>query len=366
MPEMVKPRALSTERLFENLDGVLRKALPSGWRAKLEPAGPAPNYSGTRYVHLALATVLHPDARLEVVSPTSKRIAFLVEIKQHLSPSHYVRFLPLYKQARWLVAAPVIGPRTRAVLTEADINWFDLRGDCRIHADGLFIERLSRVRQTDSSSRDTSRRYVRNLFGGAALRIVRWLLIEPTREWALAEMAKRAHASLGFVSRAFATLERDAYIERKSGGVRLRDFDSLLQAWAAAAPPSDEHLPRVSLGDSEATLAQIRAAAGPPSYALTAEAAAELVAPFARYSRVEMYVEQAKPWEKLLQLAPVSRGANVVLIHPEDPGVFDGAEERRGLRIVSWPQRYVDLYRRGGAAAEAAAFMKERRTAGHR
>src|SRR5450756_711779 len=41
-------------------------------------------------------------------------------------------------------------------------------------------------------------------------------------------------------------------------------------------------------------------------------------------------------------------------------GVFDGVFERDGLSLASRPQLYVDLVRRGGAAAEAAAFIRER------
>jgi hypothetical protein len=43
-----------------------------------------------------------------------------------------------------------------------------------------------------------------------------------------------------------------------------------------------------------------------------------------------------------------------------DTGVFDGSFQRDGVLLTSRPQLYVDLVRRGGAAAEAAAFMRER------
>ena len=64
--------------------------------------------------------------------------------------------------------------------------------------------------------------------------------------------------------------------------------------------------------------------------------------------------------DRALSLTPVPRGGNVVLIRPVDRGVFDGVFERDGLSLASRPQLYVDLVRRGGAAAEAAAFIRER------
>lgn len=47
-----------------------------------------------------------------------------------------------------------------------------------------------------------------------------------------------------------------------------------------------------------------------------------------------------------------------VLSH--DRGIFDGSFTRDGVPLVSRPQLYVDLKRRSGAAAESAAFLRER------
>jgi hypothetical protein len=73
-----------------------------------------------------------------------------------------------------------------------------------------------------------------------------------------------------------------------------------------------------------------------------------------------MYVQDVAGWDRALGLTSVPRGGNVVLIKPADAGVFDGSFERDGVPLTSRPQLYVDLVRRGGAAAEAAAFMRER------
>jgi hypothetical protein len=107
-------------------------------------------------------------------------------------------------------------------------------------------------------------------------------------------------------------------------------------------------------------LRRVRELEAPSPYAITAEAAAEQIAPHARFSRVEIYVDDPEAWDRALSLTPVPRGGNVVLIRPADRGVFDGVFERDGLTLASRPQLYVDLVRRGGAAAEAAAFIRER------
>ena len=73
-----------------------------------------------------------------------------------------------------------------------------------------------------------------------------------------------------------------------------------------------------------------------------------------------MYVDDLPGWDRSLGLATVPRGGNLVLIKPFEAGVFDGAFGRDGLRLVSRLQLYVDLMRRGGAAAYAAASIRER------
>jgi hypothetical protein len=135
----------------------------------------------------------------------------------------------------------------------------------------------------------------------------------------------------------------------------------LLAHSGARREPADVSLERVSLADGpSAVLRRVRDVEVPSPYAITAEAATEQIAPRARFSRVEIYVDDPDAWDRALSLTLVPRGGNVVLIRPVDRGVFDGAFEREGLLLASRPQLYVDLVRRGGAAAEAAAFIRER------
>ncbi len=175
-------------------------------------------------------------------------------------------------------------------------------------------------------------------------------------------MADRAGATEGFVSRTFKTLARDAYVERARRATRPADPGGLLDAWVASRPQAEQVREAVSLfGGLEALLHRIADVSPSPGYALTAEAAADRVSPYARYSRVELYVtDLADPWDELLELTTVPRGGNVILHLSADAGIFDGAFETQGLRVVSRPQMYVDLVRREGAAAEAAATLRER------
>lgn len=338
---------MRTERdLIEGLEKALGSALPKGWQARVLRKDPDDRRT---------------DATLEVISPNGSRISACVEVKRRAEPALIVREVDwLRRCGAALLVAPRVSSRARQILDEAGISWIEPEGDCRIAIDGLFIERLGRELPRRMPGAPETR-YVSDLFSGGALRVVRWLLIEPERSWTLADIADRTGLTLGFVSRTLKTLARDAYVERVRGATRLTDRDALLDAWAATPAPPESAFECVATVDGpEALLLMIRAFTAPRPYAVTAEAAAERLAPFARFSRVDMYVDDVAGWDRALGLTSVPRGGNLVLIKPVDPGVFDGSFERDGVLLTSRPQLYVDLVRRGGAAAEAAAFMRER------
>jgi hypothetical protein len=333
--------------LRQSLEADLQATLPTGWRAAFSPGRPPsrPEIDGV----------------LDLVAPTGERSQARVEFKARLEPAQLVRELPwLTKSAASLVVAPQISARARRLLNEAGVSWYEPDGDYRIAIGGLFIERLvDQSKRRSVGASDT--RFVADPFAGGALRVARWLMIEPGRSWSIAKMADRTGLTLGFVSRTFKTLARDAYVERVRGATRLVDRDALLDAWATAQKPKDSAFERAAtVGGPEALLRMILTLTAPSPYAVTAEAAADKLAPFARFNRVEMYVDDVASWDRALDLTAVPRGGNLVLIKPVDAGVFDGKFESHGVLLTSRPQLYVDLVRRGGAAAEAAAFMRER------
>lgn len=301
------------------------------------------------------------DAYADLTAPSGERATACVEFQARAEPAAVARLVPwLQRCGAAILVAPVIGARAREILADAGISWIEPDGDCRIGLGSLFIERLSR-RPVRREADAPGSRYVADLFSGAALRIVRRLLIQPDRSWTLADMATVTGLTQGFVSRTFKTLARDAYLDRVRGASRIVDRDALLAAWAVAPAPEDAVLERVAtIGGPEAILRAIRALDGPPQYAITAEAAADRLAPFTRFARVELYVTDPTSWDEALRLTPVARGGNVILIRATDSGALDGSFERDGVTLASRPQLYVDLVRRGGAAAEAAAFMRER------
>lgn len=335
--------------LLDRVGAWFDRSLPRGWEWRLSQAGPTQGRS--RF-----------DAVLTLISPGGRKSNLPVELKGRALPAEIARELAVPSQRRLLLSAPRISERARRLLQEAGVSWLELEsGDCRIEADDLFIERLVGSASGRWRPEEARQRYVADLFSGSALRIVRRLLIEPERTWKLVDMAGLADVTPAFVSRVFATLERDAYLSKERGATRLKDREALLDAWTAAPAPRERRFERVFVQPGILSLLPVRPA-GPvsdPDYALTAEVAAEQIAPFASWRTIEMYVRDVKTWDDRLRLQSVPRGGNHVLIVSSDPGIFDGAFAQ-GLVLASRPQVYVDLKRRGGAAGEAADFLRKR------
>jgi hypothetical protein len=327
-----------------------RERLPPGWSWQLQP--------------VANTADAGADATLRIRSPSGQKARFSVQVKSVVFPKDIAQ-TRTGRQGPFLLVAPRISPRSRRILDDSGASWIETEsGDARIVAGDIFIERSTEGASGRWRPEDERRRWVADPFSGAALRVVRWLLIEPDRGWKLADMASRARVTPAFVSRVFNTLARDAFIEKARGATRLSDRDGLLDAWVAADPPPDQRFERATVHpgilDEIAAFGTEAGLVPDAAFALTAEVAAEQIAPFASWNTIEMYVREVEGWDERLRLRPVPRGGNLVLIVPSDPGVFDGAVSVQRLVLASRPQVYVDLKRRGGAAAETADFLKER------
>jgi len=312
--------------------------------------------------------VTHPvqaiDALLVTIDPHGARYPLFVEFKRHVAPADVQPLVAQYAGQQAVVVADAVSPRSREELRKAGWGWIDLgTREVLLTIGGLSIDKqIPRPRKWAGTFPEGR---VKKLFDGASLRVIRWLLIEPDRRWTVAEMGQRAQVSASFVSRVFASLRSQDWVERRAGRygyTRVTDSAAMMLGWADAPAQPVEVAQRVSLLAEPPQISMaIAEAANGARYALTSEAAAEFVSPYARYTSVDVYVDDFSYWDEALGLTRVGRGGNVRLVRPTDQGVFDGSGPRLPSqpRIVSLPQLFVDLSRAGGAAQEAATFLLE-------
>lgn len=317
----------------------LRDRLPAGWKVELGPAA-SPAVDG--YVRVAA-----PDRR-------SARLP--IEIKRRLEPRAVVELVARLAEMPGelhLIIASYLSPAVRERLRQANLGFVDLTGNIHLELSepGLYIE-------TEGASIDPDRkeRPSRSLRGGKAGRIVR-ILLDAKQPPGVRELAERAGVNAGYASRVASLLDREALIERRGRGrIVAVDWPRLLRHWATDAPLSSRGTQTTCLEPRGPNALLARLGDLGMRYAITGTLAAAKLAPLAPPRLAMIYVEDTTKAMKTLGLSAAERGANVMLIEPDDDGVLVGATNHNGLCFAAASQIAADLLTspgRGPAEAEA-------------
>ncbi len=265
--------------------------------------------------------------------------------------------LPADQPRYGVLLAPFISEESARLCTEAGIGYADLAGNVRLSFDQVFIERLA----ADNPFR--VKRHLRSLFTAKAGRVLRVMLTPPLRAWKVTELAEAAGVSLGQVSNVRKLLLDREWAVVGEAGLRLSKPAELALAWQSSYEPRlQSRETAYTLLHGEALDGAMRAAlgeAGQGAHAVLASySAARWIAPYARQATQFFYADKqgAKILQRHLQLQPVSRGENVVLLEPREDDVFSGrVEAAPGIWVSGLVQTWLDLSvagERGGEAAE--------------
>lgn len=352
-------RALAA-KLEELLAGVgwLRR-----WRVERMNEGPDPGFD-------LLGTVPLPEGG---------KVALCVECKRELRPSLFRvlaqrHFTPPGRPRVTVpvLAMPRVSPRVAELCEEHGWCWFDAAGNCLIDIPGLL-----HIRQTGNEPVASAPRPAANLGTAAAGRVVRALLLpdHAGRRWTQRDMQMHCQpgVSLGLVNKVIRHLRDEGYVEdAEDRGFRLSDPLNLLFAWRDAYR-FDRHERRgyftlkkgKELRDALAALGlETGGAAAYAAYA--AFTAADKQEPYVRQPKTWLYVRERDlaRFEELTDAKPVDSGENMVVLIPDDEGVFylgDGGElgDNR-MSCTNAVQTFVDLYHCGGRGAEAAEALLNR------
>lgn len=175
-------------------------------------------------------------------------------------------------------------------------------------------------------------------------RILRVILNEPEGSLTKYRLSKKASASFPWTHEFLGKLEADGYVKY----TKVLDFEGLIRYWIEIRrkPGNKEYLiqrPLQLLRDTHLT------------YTLTTYQADNLIHGYLFPSRIDLYVrgKEKEDWHKLLSGKGLVGKGNVRILFDNDH-VFYGAQETRGLWVVSYPQLLVDLFMEGGVCIEAA------------
>jgi hypothetical protein len=303
-----------------------------------------------------------PDlaAQLDIAGQTWQLV---VECKREAQPrqlreailqlTDYLARMPGRKKYA-IVVAPFMSERSADTCREAEIGFLDLAGNCGISFDRVFIE----TRVADNPFR--VRRELRSVLSPKALRVLRVMLTGRIRPWKVTELAEIAGVSLGQVSNVRKQLLDREWATARQEGLELTKPAEILQMWQDQRPRErgrvEEFFTLDHQGDFEAKFAKVCKRLGLRG-ALTEMAAAARLAPMSRYLRTRAYVDDIDRVAAELNLKRVETGANVVLVQPDDDGVFYGLRRVGGVPAACPVQTYVDLGTGSGRREEAAEAL---------
>lgn len=275
-----------------------------------------------------------------------------------------------------VLALPWVSPRVAELCAERGWSWFDLAGNHRLDVPGLFV-----LTHTGNKSVRVRPRPSANLSTREAGRIIRALLVteHAGMRWTQRHLERHfgeltmpvPEPSLGLVNKVVRHLRDEAFIEdAEDSGFRLRDPVKLLFAWRDAYR-FERHerrgyftlLQGKRLRDA---LAQLGSHAGGHS-AYASFSAADFQAPHVRQPKTWMYLREQdiSKFEALVEAKRVDSGENLVVMIPDDDGIFylgdGGMISDSRMSCTNAVQTYVDLYHCGGRGEEAAEALLNQR-----
>ncbi|MEK7764992.1 MAG: type IV toxin-antitoxin system AbiEi family antitoxin, partial [bacterium] len=258
-----------------------------------------------------------------------------------------------------VLAADHLSEGARRELQERGIGFVDGAGNVRIKFGTVLIDRqilppVARPRVQRPLDRLVSRKYAR---------VLRVLLEHHDRPWGVRELSQEAGISFRHAWVALDRLAEEGWVEKKRGQNRLAAPGTLLDFWAGRYPwkRHQSHRFYAPVRSFDDLLERLSVLQDGTTYALTGPAGSMLVAPFVTFAVHYLYSGAGlEPFQRALDLRPVETGgANIVIVEPDDPGVFYGVRDIRGYPVACNTQLYLDLMALGGRGKDQATHLRE-------
>lgn len=259
-----------------------------------------------------------------------------------------------------VLAAPHISPRMAGLCEDHGWSWFDLAGNCRLVVPGaLYIER------TGLAAVHERQRPKANLRSAASARVLRALLAPQNAAVNWSQTALRMHCepgvSIGLVNKVVSHLRDEAWLEQRDDGkFRVKDAIGLLDVWRKSYRfERHRRIGYFTLLKPQELQNRLQTMSSPAGEALyAAYTAADFQAPCVRQNKTWLYVNDAALDEfvRVADAKRVATGENLVVLVPEDDGVFYLADAGNGGRPARTNpvQTWLDLRHVGGRGEEAA------------
>jgi hypothetical protein len=249
-----------------------------------------------------------------------------------------------------LLVAPFLSRRSRDVLESGGYSYLDLAGNIclRVERPAVYIKLQGADRDPAPAARPPAR-----LHGAKARRLIR-LLVDVAPPYRLTDLARVGGLNKGYVSTLLETLDEQALIERgRRGDVNDVDWPALLRAAADGYQLLRNNKAALYVAPAGATaLYTALADRAAPHGVVTGSFAAAALAPVAAPTQLVVYSSDPVGLRKLGRLLPAERGADVVIVQPEDGRQLDNLRRVDGVAHVAVSQLVLDCLGGNGRLPE--------------
>lgn len=349
---MVENGSLSENEMAQAAVAWLRRRLPESWN--VGPTARAEFQVGGARV----------DAAIDIKGSNGTFTTMVVEVKGRFRPRDVDRLLTgvgrtlklLSPNIPILLVTPWLSPRTRELLAAEGMNYLDMTGNAliRLEYPTVYIETQGAFKDPLPPPKGKAR-----VQGPKAGRLIR-LLADVRPPYGVRELAAAGGLAFSYVSRVLDTLDDEALVERfERGRVKSVDVTRLLRRWSETydvlrANKAQRYL---APGGAATALEQLRQ--GLVRTAITGSFAAARLAPVAAPALLAVYTEEPQAVVQALGLIPADQGANVAVLRPFDPVVWDRTSVVDGVTYVAPSQVAVDcLTGNGRMPAEGDALVQ--------
>ena len=304
------------------------------------------------------------DAAIDVKGPMGTYTTIVVEVKRVFGPRDVDRLLggvartlrTLAGHIPILVVAPWLSQRTQELLGEQGLNYLDLTGNALIRLDSPTVYLQAQGAGKDPNPPQRSKARVQ---GPKAGRLIRFL-VDVRPPYGVRDLAAATDLAPGYVSRLLDTLDDEALVGRSERGrVESVDIGRLVRRWVETYDifRSNKAQRYLAPAGAASALDQLRKVG--TRAAVTGSFAAGRIAPVAAPTLLAVYVEDPRAVVDALGLIPADQGANVALLTPFDPVVWERASLVDDLTYVAPSQAAADcLTGNGRMPAEGEALLQ--------
>lgn len=317
----------------------IQSLLPSDWAVEIETV------SG------GLGPVdIDDDAQLSLTRGGEVMVPYVLGVKRVVASNSLIPTInKLIERAgkqgsmRPMLVARYFSPQHQQALRERGVAYADATGNLGLASDDPLMVLSDRGASADPW-RGPGRPGV-NLKGLPAAKLVR-ALADFTPPYSVADLAKLAGASLGAAYRLTDLLVGEGLVTREERGpITEVDWPVLLERWSQEAGYLDTSTTYGFLEPRGLDRVVDKLAGRVPEqeYAVSGSIAAQPFAPYAEPRLAIIYTGDPMSFASTYGLRRVEAGANVILVSPRSPVVFERATTWRGITTVAPSQAVADL-----------------------